>query len=182
MQDLRRGAKPRGPYEDKRQTLTTRITGEMRAKLEAAAAASGRSLSQEIELQLDRALAGEESFGGPRISALFRSLVETIRLSGAGLTDGWLDDSNRRRAVFGLMKSRLDSIHVEMAEKEQSTLADVLGQIALVALDDTDYARDLAKLHYKHIWHLRSEEERKRYCAAIEAITGLSIGELESSL
>ena len=25
MQDLRPGAKPRGPYEDKRQTLTTRV-------------------------------------------------------------------------------------------------------------------------------------------------------------
>jgi len=181
MQESKPGPKPRGPYEDKRQTLTTRITGEMRARLEAAAAASGRSLSQEIELQLDRALAGEESFGGPRVSALFRSLVETIRLSGAGLTDGWLDDPNRRRAVFGLVKSRLDRIHVEMAEKEQNTLENILGQISLVALDDQDYARDLAKLHYKHIWHLRSEEERRRYCGAIERITGLLPSELEGS-
>jgi hypothetical protein len=182
MQDLRPGPKPRGPYEDKRQTLTTRITGEMRAKLEAAAAASGRSLSQEIEILLDRALAGDQALGGPRILALFRSLIETGRLGGAGLTDQWLDDPARRRAVLNLMKQRLDSIHVELAEKEQSTLENVLGQIALVALDDQHYARDLAKLHYKHIWHLRSDDERRRYCEAVERITGLSSSELEASL
>jgi hypothetical protein len=154
----------------------------MRAKLEAAAAASGRSLSQEIELQLDRALAGDQALGGPRVSTLFRSLIETIRLSGAGLTDGWLDDPSRRRAVFNLMKQRLDRIHVEMAEKEQNTLENILGQISLAALDDQHYARDLAKLHYKHIWHLRSDEERRRYCEAVERITELLASELEASL
>ena len=46
------GAKPRGPFEDRRKTFTTRITAETRAQLDAAAAHSGRSLSQEIELRL----------------------------------------------------------------------------------------------------------------------------------
>jgi hypothetical protein len=182
MQGSRPGPRPQGPYEDKRQTLTTRITSETRMKLEAAAAASGRSLSQEIELLLERALAAEEALGGPRISALFRNLIDTIRLGGAGLTDHWLDDPNRRRAVLNLMKQRLDRVHVEMAEKEQSTLENILGQLALVALDDQDYAQDLAKLHYKHIWHLRSDEERRRYCEAVERITGLPASELEASL
>jgi hypothetical protein len=80
------------------------------------------------------------------------------------------------------MKRRLDTIHVEMAEKEQSAPENVLGQIALVALDDIDYARDLARLHYKHIWHLRDEKERRRYCEAVERITGLPVSELEGSL
>jgi hypothetical protein len=109
-------------------------------------------------------------------------LVDTARLSGAGFTDQWLDDPNRRRAVFKVMQQRLDRIHVEMAEKEQSAPENVLGQIALVALDDINYARDLAKLHYKHIWHLRSEKERRRYCEAVERITGLPASELEASL
>jgi hypothetical protein len=84
--------------------------------------------------------------------------------------------------VLNLIKQRLDRIHVEMAEKEQGALQNVLGEIALVALDDNDYARDLAKLHYKHIWHLRGDEERRRYCEAVARITGLPTSELEGSL
>jgi hypothetical protein len=183
MQESRSGPKPRGPFEDKRKTLTTRITEETRAMLEAGAAASGRSLSQEIELQLERALAGEKDLGGPRIAALLRSLVNTICLSGAGGTsDQWLDDPGRRSAVFRLMKQRLDRTHVEMATKEQNTLENILGQISLAAIDDQDFARELAMLHYKHIWHLRSEGERKRYCEAVERITGVSAKDLETSL
>ena len=130
--------------------------------------------------RIEQSFGAEEVFGGPRISALLRSLVDTIRLSGAGTTDQWLDDPNRRRAVLGLMKKRLDGMDIEMAEKEQSTLESVLGQIALI--DDKGYARDLAKLHYTHIWHLRSDEERRRYCEAVERITGLPVKELEASL
>jgi len=69
-----------------------------------------------------------------------------------------------------------------MAEKEQSTLQNVLGEIALAAVEDEDYARDLAKLHYTHIWHLRGDEERRRYCEAVARITGLPTSELEGSL
>jgi TraY domain len=56
---MKPGPKPRGPFKDKRRTITTRITEEIRAKLEAACAASGRSLSQEIELRLEIAFAIE---------------------------------------------------------------------------------------------------------------------------
>lgn len=65
----RRGPRPRGPFEDKRRTLTTRITDETRAHLETAAATSGRSLAQEIELRLDRSLQGE------------RTLVEALEVA-----------------------------------------------------------------------------------------------------
>ena len=64
----RPGARPRGPYEEKRSTLTTRITEGTRKKLEDSAHDAGRSLSQEIELRLDRSYAQEEElyarFGG----------------------------------------------------------------------------------------------------------------------
>lgn len=54
MFDKRPGPRSRGPYTDKRRTLSTRITDETRAKLDDASKASGRSLSQEIELRLER--------------------------------------------------------------------------------------------------------------------------------
>lgn len=40
--------------QDRRKTFTTRITAKTRALLEQAAAESGRSLSQEIELRLEK--------------------------------------------------------------------------------------------------------------------------------
>ena len=52
----RPGPRPRGPFADKRRTLTTRITERTRVGLEKAAAASDRSLSQEIEFRLEQTL------------------------------------------------------------------------------------------------------------------------------
>jgi hypothetical protein len=46
------GRKPRGIYSSKTDTFTTRITPDTRRALEQAAAASGRSLSQEVEHRL----------------------------------------------------------------------------------------------------------------------------------
>ena len=52
--ERKRGPRPRGPYAYKRKTLSTRITAETRKRLDMAAEASGRSLSQEIELRLEQ--------------------------------------------------------------------------------------------------------------------------------
>jgi TraY domain len=56
----RPGPRPKGPFEDKRRTLTTRITDATRQRLEEARAATGRSLSQEIEFRLDGSFRGED--------------------------------------------------------------------------------------------------------------------------
>ena len=51
--DRQQGRRPLGPDEGKRSVLNARITTSLRAKLEMAAAETGRSLSQEIELRLE---------------------------------------------------------------------------------------------------------------------------------
>ncbi len=56
---------------DRRKTTSTRITPETRAKLEATAAQSGRSLAQEIEFRLEQSFEGDEAFGGRQLRALF---------------------------------------------------------------------------------------------------------------
>jgi hypothetical protein len=53
---MTRKAKKRVPKPD-RPTLSTRTSIELRAKLDAAAAKSGRSIAQETEYQLERAFA-----------------------------------------------------------------------------------------------------------------------------
>ena len=55
------GPQPRGPYSDKRKTLSTRITVETRRQLDKAAKDSGRSLAQEVELRLDRSFQRDDA-------------------------------------------------------------------------------------------------------------------------
>ncbi len=92
----KRGPRPRGPYADKRKTLTTRITNKTRENLDAAAKATDRSLSQEIEFRLERSFLQDEadervrettleviydSFGGEktfRVMSLLASMVQVV--------------------------------------------------------------------------------------------------------
>lgn len=104
----RPGPRPRGPYEGKRSTLTTRITEATRKKLEDSARATGRSLSQEIELRLDGSFARDDAnydvFGS-------RDAYELMRLLGIWATaiEGkkWPQDYNSCRGALGAMDSLL---------------------------------------------------------------------------
>lgn len=99
----RRGPKPEGPFKDQRLTLTTRITEAMRAKIEDAATASGRSLSQEIELRLDRSfqtqdfLADAQRLAYGRQGATFLRLIGEFVRAGASraltVESDWLSDA-----------------------------------------------------------------------------------------
>jgi hypothetical protein len=103
----RPGPKPQGPFENKRRTLTTRITEDMRAKLEVAATASGRSLSQEIELRLHESIAADGALGGPRTATIFKMLAGASLLLARD--DAWLDDREKFKAVQQGLHSFLDS-------------------------------------------------------------------------
>jgi uncharacterized protein (DUF1778 family) len=85
------GRKPKGPLKGKSATITTRITPETRVALEEAAAASGRSLSQEIEIRLRHSVGPDEKRAKHIKAAeeLIRlAAEETERLTGLG----WLTD------------------------------------------------------------------------------------------
>ena len=118
MADTRRrpGPKPRGPFQNKRLTLTTRITEDLRKKLEAAAADSGRSLSQEIELRLQASLTGDQTLadalGGKRAAALLLALAAEARLWGDG--ERWLDDYSAFNTVRAQWDQLLDRVAPKM--------------------------------------------------------------------
>jgi hypothetical protein len=59
----------------KRQTLALRVTEERRKALEEAADRSGRSLSQELEIRLERSFDEEAAYGGTEMAALFRTMA-----------------------------------------------------------------------------------------------------------
>ena len=116
----RPGPQPRGPFSDKRRTLTTRITEKTRARLEDAAAASDRSLSQEIEFRLERSFEKEDSVGGQLHFTLLRQLANTgqiLEQTSGEPGVSWLIDPPTRHATlrawdaflnetFGTPKSR----------------------------------------------------------------------------
>ncbi len=112
----RSGPRPRGPFADKRKTLTTRITENTRLRLEEAAAETGRSLSQEIELRLQRSFDVEqrvedirrttremvyESFGGNDSYEFCRYLAIMANLLTSGLDRSCKDDSTVFQFVVG---------------------------------------------------------------------------------
>jgi hypothetical protein len=119
--EKRRGPKPKGPYEDKRRTLTTRITETTRAKLEEAANSSGRSLSQEIEFRLGRSFMFEDSLavtGTDKETAQFvRNLLDAKQLIQQRRgEDAWTDFE-----TWLALKSALD-ITLEMERPEESLI------------------------------------------------------------
>lgn len=71
--------------------LNIRTTQERRAKLEAAARASGRSLTQQVERYLEMAMNMEERLGGEElfeaISLIGESAARVLRVSKGDLTD-----------------------------------------------------------------------------------------------
>ncbi len=104
------GPKPRGPFADKRRTLTTRITDRTRQRLEDAAAATDRSLSQEIEMRLERSFTEEANlqWAYKQIigdEALHRAIMlpnSLIRISQEKTGVPWYQDSELRKEAAEL--------------------------------------------------------------------------------
>lgn len=65
----------RGPKGNKAATLSARITVATRQRLDAAAKASGLSLSQEVERRLRLSLDDQDTFGGPVTSWMLESIA-----------------------------------------------------------------------------------------------------------
>jgi hypothetical protein len=80
----RPGAKSRGPFENKRSAVTTRITESTRTALERAAAATGRSVSQETEYRLERSFLFESSLGvlgtEPKTTQFIKDILDCITM------------------------------------------------------------------------------------------------------
>ena len=76
----------KGAGGGKRHPLNMRTTKELRERLEAAAAASGRSLAQEVEARLQRSFDQDQrlqdAFGSVKLFNLMRSIAATMEAAG----------------------------------------------------------------------------------------------------
>jgi hypothetical protein len=111
----KRGPAPKGEYEGKTAVFSTRIRPDTRRRLIAAAAASGRSLSQELEHRLRGSFIEEDTerefYGDVETAALLKVLgivigsITTVRGRSKGR---WVDDPYRfdqaAKAVAGALE------------------------------------------------------------------------------
>jgi hypothetical protein len=128
----RRGRPPLSPGAPKRAAFNTRLREALKKQLEIAAAAAGRSLSEEIECRL------EQSFqnGGPRTQALLRSLGNQTKL-WAGEPDSWLDDPAGYQHLSHGWKITIDNYRPPLSELTLRRIKE--GEQAALRLANDDY-------------------------------------------
>jgi hypothetical protein len=98
----RRGRPTKKPNEGERVSLGLRVTAELKRQLDAAAAASGRSQSQEAEFRIESSFASDERRSdlrllleqewGPDIYNLAHSSASAVRLAEAHTGKRWVED------------------------------------------------------------------------------------------
>ena len=89
------------PGKGKRAPLNMRTTQEVRERLEKAAADSGRSLVQEVEVRLEQSFLEEDALGGMQFRALFRLLGNAAVLIERKTGKSCFEDWNTWVAVQG---------------------------------------------------------------------------------
>lgn len=95
----------RSPRVGKRYPLNMRTTFEIRSKLESAAAASGRSLTQEAEYRIDESFRTDEIIGGKEMRDIASLMIGAFNAAGAAAdsADGYVSgegEYNWRRDQF----------------------------------------------------------------------------------
>ncbi len=141
------GRPPLPPGQRKLDSLGFRPTPAVRAKIEAAAKANGRSLSREVESRLEESFLNEEAkyeaFGGRHVYALMRLLGSAVSVIEAGTGRKWRDD----RVTYHQVKATIDKLlyglgPASAGEHDDRTLlekADAIGEtLAAVVLKRED--------------------------------------------
>jgi hypothetical protein len=126
----------------RRFAIGLRVTQERRKQLEAIAQQTGRSISQEIELRLERSFWDDEAMGGPEMHAAFRMMAATAvlaqsRISGPQSSKGWLNNRQLYQAVRHAWIAVIDALDPSPPRKEtKSTRAQQASEIDEIGLVD----------------------------------------------
>ncbi|QUT05204.1 TraY domain-containing protein [Sphingobium phenoxybenzoativorans] len=86
------GGRPPERDEAKRSAIAVRTTADVKRRLEAAATASGKSLTQEIERRLEQSLSWEKDLGGGKNIAFFIGLANEFSRAEAFSGRPWHED------------------------------------------------------------------------------------------
>jgi hypothetical protein len=125
MQKPRRGRPPKHGTT-KRSQFNTRLQQEVKERLEAAAQAAGRSLSEEIERRLEQTLEDERRSGGAHLHSVLRLFSGVAALIEARKGKRFLDDPDTYVQVRSAWDRILDaSRDPRMAEAATQRLAEL---------------------------------------------------------
>ncbi len=142
------GRPPRGPKSGKGATLATRITAETRRALDAEAERTGRSVSQVVEIFLERAIAGstylDRLTSKPAMMAAVEKLVEIEAAVDAAVPDKqmafWALFAAWDRALFTIVPLPPVSVNWERERQDTEAAWDACYAVlaALEEAGDTD--------------------------------------------
>jgi hypothetical protein len=97
--------------------LALRVTEERRRSLEAAAAKSGRSISQEIEIRLEQSFRDEAALGGREMTGLFQMMAGAAVIAEERHRKKWPADSETFQAVREAWLNLLDDFGPALPSK-----------------------------------------------------------------
>ena len=119
MTEKNRGGRPRQHDEAKRSAIAIRTTPETKRRIEDAARANGRSLTQEIEQRLEWSLNFEDQLGGPSRIGLFRLMAWAIGViegqHGGRLESDYWAFHRARGAIEGALNTVRPPLPAEVA-------------------------------------------------------------------
>jgi hypothetical protein len=126
----RRGPSAKGEYGDKSAVLSTRISAELRAALEASVARTGLTLSREIEHRLRRTFGDEEkietAFGSERNYRLMQMAALAIQHAAWNVENAdadWLDDPVAFEIALRAVNNILEALRPSAKAPRLDTLA-----------------------------------------------------------
>jgi TraY domain len=131
MEKKRLGRPTKAPEGNERVMLGLRVTADIKRRLDAAAAASGRSQSQEAELRIERSFEGEDAFtralGGPELRAHIMGMIGAFTAGGQAAAPrrspaAWLRDGALLAGMPKLTAAEADHLRQRFHSKLGSAL------------------------------------------------------------
>lgn len=123
----RSGPAPKGEHVGKSAVFSTRIRADLRAQLDAAAKASGRSLSQEVENRLRSSFKYDErladQFGSVRDAFVMKLIASALQVAAKNPDRpnvSWLDDPTAFRQAMRTLGAVLEAIRPDGAPSEKA--------------------------------------------------------------
>lgn len=114
----RAGRPPLKPEEGKRYTFSLRVSAQRRTELEQAAAESGRSISQELEMRIEQGARDTQILGGPQTVNLLRMMAAAAQLIEARSNGKrWFNDYDVFIPVREAWRRIIDSVMPQPSEE-----------------------------------------------------------------
>ena len=125
-----RGRPPKSDAEAKRHPMGIRTTKDLKEKVEALAAANGRSVAAEIELRLEESIRREEQRGGRHISAPLDIIAGVMGMAEERTGQRWNEALSAWLPVEAVMKALLERNKPKVPDYEKFAAAEERHNIA----------------------------------------------------